>query len=323
MKGTRPRGIRRAAGALALAAAVTLPSAGCASVSNFIHKAASQDRTAPAGILENVPAHGVIGFSTPGLPKDMSSLATLESKTGIHPGIVSWYTGLGTDFNVTMAATASSNGMLPLVDMDSDTIPLADIVAGKYDGFFRNYAYAVKKYGGPVAVDFDHEFNGPWWRWGEKYQTAAEFVAAWRHMVTVFRQLGAGNVIWVWNPNRSDSSTVPLRAWYPGDAYVSWIGLDAYFLSSNDTFDSVFSGTLKELHAFTNRRIFIVETAMNPGPNRVTQIKSLFSGLAANPEIMGFIWFDYSKYQGHNWTIDNDPTALALLHAEAAAYQKG
>lgn len=322
MNGLRPRGIRRAAGALALAAAITLPSAGCASVTGFIHKAASVEQTAPAGTLASVPAHGLIGFSTPGLPKSMSALTSLESKTGIHPGIVSWYTGLGTDFNVKMATTASSQGMLPLVDMDSDAIPLADVAGGKYDGFFRNYAYAVKKYGGPVAIDFDHEFNGPWWRWGKKYQTAANFVASWRHMVTIFRRIGASNVIWVWNPNRSDSTTVPLRPWYPGDAWVTWIGLDAYFLSTSDTFDSVFDGTIKELHAFTNRRIFVVETGAIPGPARVPQIKSLFAGLAAHPEFIGFIWFDYAKYLGHGFVIDNDAAALATLRAEGAAYQK-
>ncbi len=322
MKDARSSGIRRAAGTIALATAIALPSVGCASVTGFIHKAASVEQTAPPRTLANAPVHGLVGFSTPGLPKDISALTSLESKAGIHPGIVSWYTGLGTDFNVKMAVTASSHGMLPLVDMASDAIPLAEITAGKYDGFFRNYAHAVAKYGGPVAVDFDHEFNGPWWPWGAKHQTAAEFIASWRRMVTIFRQNGANNVIWVWNPNRSDSVTAPMRGWYPGDDYVTWVGLDAYFLGVNDTFNSVFARTLKELHAFTHRRILIVETAMNPGLNRVTQIKSLFAGLAASPEIVGFIWFDYSKYQGHNWTIENDPTAVALLRSEAVAYQK-
>jgi len=216
----------------------------------------------------------------------------------------------------------SALGVLPLIEIDSDNVPLTQIADGAWDKYFHSYARSVAAYHAPIAIDFDHEFNGPWFGWGEKHQTAASFVSAWRRIVEIFRQNGATNVIWIWNPNRSSSATVPIASWYPGDNYVSWVGLDAYFLGATDTFSSVFDGTLQEIGSFTHKRIFVVETGANPGPNRVAQIKDLFAGLSANPNIIGFIWFDYAKYAGHDWLIDNDPAGLAALHAGSMTYQK-
>ena len=49
---------------------------------------------------------------------------------------------------------------------------------------------------------FGHEMNGNWYSWGYQHAlTAAVFVAAWRHIVTVFRPQGAGNVTWLWTVN--------------------------------------------------------------------------------------------------------------------------
>ena len=53
---------------------------------------------------------------------------------------------------------------------------------------------------GAVAIDFDHEFNGAWSEWGYTHESARTFVAAWRHVVTVFRRNDATDVAWVWNP---------------------------------------------------------------------------------------------------------------------------
>ena len=62
--------------------------------------------------------------------------------------------------------------------------------------------------------------------------TAAEFVAAWRHYVTVFRDRGVTNVAWNWIMTPSSFKTPPIgpgaNALYPGDDFVDWISLDPY-----------------------------------------------------------------------------------------------
>ena len=75
------------------------------------------------------------------------------------------------------------------------------IAAGKYDGYLSAYAEAVRAYRHPVILSFGHEMNGNWYSWGYTHTSPAVFVAAWRHIVTLFRALGAQNVTWLWTVN--------------------------------------------------------------------------------------------------------------------------
>lgn len=57
----------------------------------------------------------------------------------------------------------------------------------------------------------------------------AQFIAAWRRVVTVFRQAGVRNVQWVFNPTTDTyPGTTDVRLIYPGSAYVDVLGLDGY-----------------------------------------------------------------------------------------------
>ena len=71
------------------------------------------------------------------------------------------------------------------------------------------------------------------WALGVNGNTAAEYVAAWKHVHAIFVRNGATNVRWVWNPNTMGATTaatyLPLYwSLYPGDEYVDWLGLDIY-----------------------------------------------------------------------------------------------
>jgi mannan endo-1,4-beta-mannosidase len=68
-----------------------------------------------------------------------------------------------------------------------------------------------------------HEMNGGWFWWGAK--DPAVFVRVWRdlfHELTVVRRLH--HLIWVYGPNHGPTAA----AYYPGDAWVDVVGLDAY-----------------------------------------------------------------------------------------------
>jgi hypothetical protein len=125
---------------------------------------------------------------------------------------------------------------------------LNQFTAGTYDtsGLYSGtglvgLATACAAYGGPVVIRLAHEFNGNWSSFGYGTETAAQFVAGWKHIVNLFRAYGATNVLWCWNPNVwsgtgwiSANQVDPTVAdgsgvnWYPGDAYVDIIALDGY-----------------------------------------------------------------------------------------------
>ena len=47
-------------------------------------------------------------------------------------------------------------------------------------------------------------------------------------MHDIFSSVGATNVRWVWCPNGSAFAAGIAQAYYPGNAYVDWIGADGY-----------------------------------------------------------------------------------------------
>ena len=103
------------------------------------------------------------------------------------------------------ATTAAEHGAVPLVQMDPYGVSLAAIASGQYDGYLSAYAKAVRSYIHPVILSFGHEMNGHWYPWGYMHTSPAVFIAAWRHIVNLFRQRGARNVIWLWTVNITDT----------------------------------------------------------------------------------------------------------------------
>lgn len=263
-----------------------------------------------------------VGLSVPGFPPDTRNLMDLEKKFQVAVSAVSMYMSLGMKFDIPALTVICSKGALPVIEIDSDNITFEDITAGYYDGVLTSYAKELKALNYPVAIDFDHEFNVPVSPWGPKSHSATDFVNAWRHIVSLFKVIGANNVIWIWNPAVNGEGTVPIQPWYPGNAFVTWIGLDGYFTGPHSTFQTVFGSTLTGLTTFTEKPVFIDEVGANPASQPARAIDSLFSGIERTPGIKGFVWFDYDKAPGHDWQIQDDLSALAAFRAGAADYAK-
>lgn len=274
----------------------------------------------PSGCAQPTRDDHYVGLSVPGFPPTVSNLKALEAKFQVQPSAVSMYIPLGMKLDMSAVTAVCAQGALPIIEIDSDTIPLGKVAAGDFDLVLRGYASDIKRLGVPVAIDFDHEFNAGFSAWGYGHQSAKNFIATWRRMVSLFRSAGVTNVIWIWNPATDGVGTAQLSDWYPGNSYVTWTGLDGYFTTPESTFQAVFSPTIANLKTFTNKPIFIDETGANPTSQRVRAINSLFAGVESTPNIMGLVWFDYGKTPGHDWQIENDPPALAAFRAGATAY---
>ena len=115
--------------------------------------------------------------------------------------------------------------------------------------------------------------NGNWYPWGTGQTSASAFVAAWRHIHNLFIQAGASNVIWVWNPNIINPvPQVQLEPYWPGDAYVDWVGITGYFPTSGpETFASLYDPTMAEIKKFTTKPIIIAETSVETGPSEISR----------------------------------------------------
>jgi hypothetical protein len=271
---------------------------------------------------QTLPAkpHGYLGVYVPGGPASVTGLTTFGSKTGTRPNVAVYYSGWLEPFQSTFAAELSARGVTPLVQIDPTGIDLASITHGRYNKYLASYAQAVRTYGHPVIISFGHEMNGGWYPWGNGKTSPADFVAAWQHIVKVFRSWGAYNVTWLWTVNSlagGPGQAAAPQAWWPGAAYVTWVGIDGYYYYPAERFTTLFGTTISVIRSFTHDPVLITETGVAPGAGKAATIGRLFAA-ARSAGVLGVVYFDAKGYR--DWRIDSDATALAAFRKAAHGF---
>lgn len=283
------------------------------------YSTASADKAVPYDVTPLLkPAKKYYGVAVPGAPTSMKSVDAYTGMTGKQPNLVEYYAGWGDGFDATGVRNAWAEGALTLMSWEPFDTPVGDIAAGRSDRYIKEYATAVRRLNLPVVIDFADEFNGHWEKWGTDHVTPAQYVAAWRHIHQTFVDAGATNVIWAWSPNIVNPvRNVKLEPYYPGDAYVDWIGLIGYFTTGSDNaFDSVFGLTRDRIRTFTEKPFLLLETAAMAGERRRADIRNLFAGVAADDDMLGFVWFNHKKRA--DWRLEASPLALKEFKRLAA-----
>ena len=128
----------------------------------------------------------------------MARSRSFTQAAGRQPNLLGYYTGWLQPFDVSFAKMLRTHGIIPYVQIDPTDASVAAITAGTYDDYLRSYADSVRDFGHAVVIGFGHEMNGPWYSWGYRHVPPPTFIAAWRHIVTLFRAEGADNVTWLW-----------------------------------------------------------------------------------------------------------------------------
>ncbi len=258
-----------------------------------------------------------LGVYIDGVPNSYAGVTSFTRGTGVRPDVLSYYSGWMEPFWRSFAVTVEKHGAVTLVQMDPTGVNVAAIASGRYDGYLTAYARAVRAFDGQVILSFGHEMNGYWYSWAYRHTSAATFVAAWRHIVAVFRAAGARNVTWMWTvntvkPGRIGGIPNP-AAWWPGKSFVTWVGIDGYYQVASEQFSSVFGPTIVAVRQFTRDPILISETGASQAVGQPAKIAGLFTGVRAYG-LLGFLWFDVVA--NSDYRIDS-PTSIAALRRGA------
>jgi hypothetical protein len=262
-----------------------------------------------------------LGVYEKGPPHAYWPVDVFERAAGRQPNLVGYYSGWDEGFAAGFAQTARAHGAITILQMDPTDASIPGIITGVYDDYLRSYADEVRNFGHPVVIGFGHEMNANWYSWGYGHVPPQTFVAAWRHIVRLFRKQGANNVTWLWTVNQDLPSTGPIVSWWPGAEYVTWVGIDGYYYRQSDTFASVFGGTIAQVRAFTNKPLLLSETAVGPGRLQAAKIDGLFAGMRQY-QTLGLVWFDIAQHQGffhQDWRIENSKAAEAAFRRGASA----
>lgn len=278
------------------------------------------------------------GVSLPDVPGTMQPLQQLSDSLGRRPTQVMWYVAwsLGTGFPSQQAAAVSAYGATPVITwepwdpargVDQPAYSLDAIAAGRHDAYLTTWARQARAYAKPVTLRFAHEMNGTWYPWaaGVNGNAASDYVAAWRHVRSVFAKQKVTNVSWSWSPNVPYAGSTPLRSLYPGDAYVQQVALDGYNWGGVQpgapwqSFWDVFDDGVAELRSLTSKPLYVGEVAApEAGSDKAQWVADMFATLKAHPEIAGFTWFSHLKEA--DWRIDSSAATLQAFRTGLAGY---
>ncbi len=189
---------------------------------------------------------------------------------------------------------------------------LSNITRGDFDTYLEKWALDAKAWGYPFFLRFNWEMNGDWYNWSELQNgnQAGDYINAWQHVYNIFKSKQANNVTWVWCPNISSNTTIPMNSLYPGDGYVDWICLDGYnkTIGSWIPFTQVFRGgnwngfhdSYAEITSLTSKPLIIGEFAsIESGDNGTMKGSWITDALTTQipnnfPRIKGIVWFNWN-----------------------------
>jgi mannan endo-1,4-beta-mannosidase len=262
-----------------------------------------------------------LGVYESGPPRTYQPVTEFARASGRHPNLVGYYSGWGVPFARSFAETVHSHGAVTILQMDPTYVSIPAIAGGVYDHYLRMFADRVRDFGHPVVIGFGHEMNADWYSWGYKHVPASTFVAAWRHIVSLFHKQGANNVTWLWTINQDLSTSGPLASWWPGARYVTWVGIDGYYYRPSSTFTSVFGETIAQVRAFTRKPVLLSEAGVGPQAGQPAKIQNLFAGMRRY-QTLGLVWFDIAQHQGiyhQDWRIEDSRAATAAFRRSASS----
>lgn len=196
-------------------------------------------------------------------------------------------TGQYQHFDPRLLEQFRTKGIMPGLNWDASRGPALNknqpdfswkgILSGKHDAYITDIARDAATYQHPFLIRLFPEMNGNWYPWAYSANgntNLADFVAAWKHVVDIFRKEGAINVQFVYcqsalEAGKINSNREKLQQIYPGDDYVDWIALDGYSNSRNRwrSLKDEFQPSYALLTSLSERPLILYEVGAAENPN--------------------------------------------------------
>jgi hypothetical protein len=251
-------------------------------------------------------------------------LRTFEGKLGRKLAIVSRYHAF-TDRWFGYESDVLAGGRIAMIswratDSGLDPNRAQKIASGQYDGVIRQAAAAMKALKGPVLVRFNWEMDqDP----GERQYIGgpSQFIAAWRHVVRIFRDRNANNVQWIWAPRAGSFKKGEGQRYYPGDAWVDWIGGSAVPINNYTSFRNLF-GTFYRWAAPHGKPVFIWAGVQEKSGNPQWKA-SWFDGASSTirssmPAVKAFVYYHALAPKGGHYWADTSTASMAAFRRMAS-----
>jgi hypothetical protein len=217
----------------------------------------------------------------------------------------------------------AAHGRVPVLSIvprrkDGSTLSWASIADGSHDAEVRAQADSLRDSAVPMILVFHHEADI-----APGFGTATDFVAAFRHYVSVFRAENATNIAYavvLVPPTFANPA-----AWYPGDDVVDWIGTDAYnfaacapglpsWRSLAQVADSFHRWGAARGKPLLLAEWGAAEDLTQPG-RKAAWLQDAATTLAGWPEVKAAAYFD--RLGSCNWPFDTSGSSLSAFQGVA------
>ncbi len=244
-------------------------------------------------------------------------LRQLESKVDYKFQFIIRYQSLNTGFPLEAMKIAYNEKRYVELTMQTmfygqdNSSVIYDILQGKHDEYFTQYAKDVKSFGHPILFRLNNEMNGDWCVYSSFYSSKDTdlYTAVWKHIYQIFEENGVDNMLWVWNPNDAD---LPPFKWnhylnyYPGDEYVDIVGLTGYNTGTYypgevwEEFDEIYDSVYEEYVTLFEKPLMITEFGSNSvGGDKVKWVESMFNHIKNYPRLRVAIWWSHTDYDNN------------------------
>lgn len=333
---------RKTAASGAFSTSITIPSAATGSLTitaktSSVEASSVFTVTTPDAALPPVSTAALrFGAATAGGPLASGELDDVSQLAGESPSTILFYKDFLQAPPITEMNSVRARGAVPLITWEpwawgggteQPAYSLDRIAAGDFDAHVTQWGQALAAWGHPVQLRFAHEMNGNWYPWAEGVNgnQAGDYVSAWRHVHDVVAATGAGNVSWVWSPNVPYYGSTDLAGLFPGVGYVDVVALDGYNWGTSASWSGwispqdLFAPGIAQLRALApGVPILISETASSEaGGNKAAWNAGLVSYLAAQPDVVGFVWFHLQKET--DWRINSSATSASAFKSALEA----
>ena len=212
--------------------------------------------------------------------RDLATLDAFTGSIGRAPAIwtlwSSWGDGSGQFPDRALLEGLEQRGVMPMINWQpvDPADPLSSrfryraIANGTHDPYLRAFARAAREWGGRFLLRFAFEMNGPWFPWSieRSGNTSRAFVAAWRHVVDIFRDEGATNARFVWSVYFPCNGCRDIASLYPGDGWVDFVAFDVFeWRAPTQGMARLYRTGVRRLQALTVKPILVTETGVSVG----------------------------------------------------------
>jgi hypothetical protein len=215
---------------------------------------------------------------------EQGALAQVQGALGRPLPLLHLYVGWDAAAPVARLHAIQANGSIPILDWGCPPSAAA-VASGSEDAHIVQMASALRTDGRPLFLRWCWEMNLVTAHPGVDGPTT--FVAAWRHIWTLFHDHGVSNAAFVWCPALRGRNPAP---YFPGDAQVDWIGVDGYDNAGVGDFASVF-GTFYATWSGQGKPMMVGETGA-PAASQVAYLDSAGRELPTMPAFKAWVYFD-------------------------------